>query len=170
MTFNQIIANPPYGKTGVDIVNKIINEIPYEDISILGTSAMLSKHNESLALEYVYIEGKILEPETDCNWVQQLIILGHKGRCKIIPATSLRHNDKTLPMPNEIRIPYACVGGGQVNRSLEPLLTRNRATSFILSVSDEEYSWIKKHWDEMEYVERFWWMHDHGLYKRFEIE
>lgn len=60
MRFTKILSNPPFGKIGVDITNIIMNEIPYQDIVILGTRTMLSKYCDKLALEYAYIEGYIL--------------------------------------------------------------------------------------------------------------
>lgn len=62
MHFDNIISNPPYGSIGVDIVSKIMYDVPHNDISILGTRAMLCKHNKHLALEYVYIERYTLSP------------------------------------------------------------------------------------------------------------
>lgn len=168
MKFDNILANPPYDKIGVEITNIIINEIPYKDISILGTRPMLGKHNERLALGYVYIEDYILEPPTKCKWVSQLVMLGHKGSCNVIPATCDGHNGKIRP--NELRVTFSSGMCGRMCQSLEPLLTRNRETSWIISVSDEDYEYIKKHWDRMDCVERFWWMHDHGLYKQFMVE
>ena len=165
MRFDCIIANPPYAKIGCDIVNKIMYDVPHDDISLLGTRAMLGKHNDKLCLEYIYIERYTLSPVTRCEWVQQLILLGHKGSCKVIPTTF--YSSKVEAKPNEIRIRFSAAFGGFIPGTLYALLTRNRATSMILSVSDEDYEYIKKHWGKMGYVERFWWMHDHGLYKRF---
>lgn len=164
MFFDCIIANPPYAKIGCDIVKKIMYDVPHKDISLLGTRAMLAKHNDRLALEYVYIEEYVLNPVCKVKWVSQLILLGHKGSCKVIPATCYRWKEVKS---NELRIAFSLEGKGISHETLVPLLTRNRATSLILSVSDEDYEYIKTHWDDMPYVDRFWWMHDHGLYKRF---
>lgn len=165
MRFDCILANPPYAKIGCDIVNKIMYDVPHEDISLLGTRAMLGKHNKHLALEYVYIEDYVLNPVCKVKWVQQLILLGHKGSCNVAD-TTYYEGHRVEEKPNEIRVSFmrasACVCG-----SIKTLLVRNRATSMILSVSDEDYEYIKKHWDKMNYIERFWWLHDHGLYKRF---
>ena len=168
MKFYNIIANPPYGKIGVDIVKKITKEIPYNDISILGTTAMLSKHNDCLALEYVYIRGHILSPVTKCTWVSQLILLGHKGKCGVIPIKCINHPKEI--QPNEIRIPFITRCCGNADRSLRCILTRNRDTSIILSLSDEDYEYIKKHWDGMTYIERFWWLVDKGFYKKYVVQ
>lgn len=168
MQIDNIIANPPYGKLGVDITNHIVNQVPHKDISILGTRAMLSKHNESLNLEYVYIEGYTLSPVTKCKWVAQVILLGHKGTCKVIPDKCDRHNGKI--MPNEIRVPFGIQCGGHFHIPVNVILTRNRVTSHIISVSDDDYEYIKEHWNDMSYIERFWWLHDHGLYKQFKVE
>lgn len=165
MNFDCIIANPPYAKIGCDIVNKIMYEVPYKDISLLGTRAMLGKHNKRLALEYVYIEDYVLNPECMVKWVRQLILLGHKGSCTVVPATYYNHKEEVKP--NEIRVAFPLGGTGQVHISWEPLVTRSRKTSEMLSVSDEDYEYIKQHWDGMSFVDRFWWLHDHGLYKRF---
>lgn len=165
MNFDCIIANPPYAKIGCDIVNKIMYEVPHKDISLLGTLAMLGKHNKRLALEYVYIGDYVLNPVCKVKWVQQLILLGHKGSCTVVPATYYNHKEEEKP--NELRIEFSSTGKGTSHETLNPLLTRNRATSLMLSVSDEDYEYIKTHWDDMPYVDRFWWLHDHGLYKRF---
>lgn len=168
MTFDHIYSNPPFGKIGVDIVNKITKETPYNDISILGTNAMLSKHNDVLALEYVYIEDYTLNPVTKCKWVGQLVLLGHKGECDVVPIKYINQPKEILP--NEIRIPFNSRGVGKANKSLNCILTRNRDTSIILSLSDEDYDYIKKHWDEMSHVERFWWLVDKGLYKKYVVQ
>ena len=168
MKFDQIYSNAPFGKIGVDIVNKITKEIPYNDISILGTTTMLSKHNDILALEYVYINEHILSPITKCTWVSQLILLGHKGKCDVVPIKCINHHKEILP--NEIRIPFILRCSGKIHVSLDCMLTRNRDTSIILSLSDEDYEYIKKHWDEMPHVERFWWLVDRGLYKKYVVQ
>lgn len=166
MNFDCIIANPPYGKKiGCDIVNKIMHDVPHKDISLLGTIAMLGKHNKRLTLEYVYIDDYVLNPVCKVKWVLQLILLGHKGSCTVVPATYYSHKEEVKP--NEIRVAFSLRGTGQVRMSWEALVTRSRKTSFMLSVSDEDYEYIKTHWDDMPYVDRFWWVHDHGLYKRF---
>ncbi len=160
-----IIANPPYAKIGCDIVNKIMYDVPHNDISLLGTTAMLCKHNNHLALEYVYIEGYVLNPVCKVKWVQQLILLGHKGNCKAIPSKCERHNGEIKS--NEIRVPFPMARAGNIHLSWETLLTRSRVTSWIISVPDEDYEYIKEHWGKMNAIQRFWWFHDHGLYKRF---
>lgn len=165
MKFDCIIANPPYGKIGVDITETLINEIPHKDISILGTRSMLGKHNENLSLEYVYIEDYVLNPLCKVKWVRQIILLGHKGSCNVIPSKVNGYIERI--MPNEIRVPYPMARNGQCRLLVHPLLTRSRITSYIISVSDEDYEYIREHWNEMNYVERFWWLHDRGLYKRF---
>lgn len=167
MTFDHIYSNPPFGKIGVDIVNKITKEIPYNDISILGTTAMLSKHNDVLSLEYVYIEDYILSPITKCKWVDQLILLGHKGECDVVPIRYYTY--KKEEKHNEIRIPFILVASGSLHISSRTLFTRNRVSSKIMSLSDEDYEYIEKHWDEMSYIERFWWLVDKGLYKKYVV-
>ena len=142
MTFDNIYSNPPFGKIGVDIVNKITKEVPYNEISILGTTAMLSKHNDVLALEYAYIEDYTLNPVTKCKWVGQLILLGHNGSCDVIPKKSSRRPKEIWP--NEIHIPFSPSGTGKICESSRKLITRNRDTSVILSLSDEDYEYIKK--------------------------
>ena len=169
MTYDCIYSNPPFGKIGVDIVNKITKEIPYNDISILGTTAMLSKHNDQLALEYVYIEGYTLSPVTKCKWVAQLILLGHKGKCDVISHSKYSGRAKE-ERPNEVRIPFSDTGKGVVTECSKIITTRNRNTSIILSLSDEDYEYIKEHWDDMSYVERFWWLVDKGLYKKYVVQ
>ena len=168
MTFDHIYSNPPFGKIGVDIVNKVTKEIPYNDISILGTTAMLSKHNDCLALEYVYIEDYTLNPVTKCKWVSQLILLGHNGSCDVIPNRYYAY--KKEEKHNEIRIPFSSHGKGKICESSRIITTRNRDTSIILSLSDEDYEYIKKHWDEMSHVERFWWLVDRGMYKKYVVQ
>ena len=168
MTFDHIYSNPPFAKLGVDIVNKITKEISYNDISILGTTAMLSKHNDVLALEYVYIGDYVLSPITKCKWVRQLILLGHKGKCDVIPIKCNNHPKEI--MPNELRIPFIERGSGHVNENIQRLLTRNRDTSIILSLSYEDYEYIKGHWDNMTYVERFLWLVDRGFYKKYVVQ
>ena len=168
MRFDNIIGNFPYGKIGVDITNFILKEISYNDISLLGTTAMLSKHNDVLALEHVYIEGYTLSPVTKCKWVVQLILLGHKGKCDVIPGKLINHPKEI--MPNEIRMAFSLRRSGNMRVTLKSILTRNRDTSIILSLSDKDYEYIKKHWDGMSYVERFWLLVDKGLYKKYVVQ
>ena len=165
MNFTKIIANPPFGKIGVDITNILINEIPHEDIVTLGTRSMLCKHNEHLALEYVYIEDYILEPATKCKWVQQIILLGYKGCCKVIPDIAYGPNSEVKP--NEIRFAFSEAIRGKSRMLFDTLTTRNRLTSMMLSLSDKDYEYLGSHWGGMSYVERFWWLHDHGMYSQF---
>ena len=166
MTFDHIIANPPYGKKlGGDITNKILNDIKYKDISILGTIAMLSKHNDCLALEYVYINGYTLSPITKCPWVGQLILMGHKGSCTVIKSVHIPRNAKV--QPNEMRISFSNQGNGQIRTNIDTLLIRNRNTSIIITISDKDMEYVKAHWDNMNYVERFWWLVEHQFYKKF---
>lgn len=168
MKFDYIYSNPPFGKIGVDIVNKITKEIPYNDISILGTTAMLSKHNDQLALEYAYIEDYTLSPITKCKWVSQLIILGYKGQCDVVPNICYIHTKEERP--NEIRIPFNEIAKGRVVECVKVITTRNRDTSKIMSLSDEDYEYIKKHWGGMTYIDRFWWMVDRGFYKKYVVQ
>lgn len=165
MNFTKILANPPFGKIGVDITNIIMNKIPHEDIVILGTRAMLCKHNEHLVLEYVYIEDYILEPVTKCKWVQQIVLLGYKGCCKVIPDITYGPNSEVKP--NEIRFAFSEASRGKSRMLFDTLTTRSRLTSMMLSLTDEGYEYLKKHWNGMSYVERFWWLHDHGMYSQF---
>ena len=169
MKFDHIYSNPPFGKIGVDIVNKITEEIPYNDISLLGTTAMLSKHNDCLDLEYVYIEDYTLNPVTKCKWVSQLILLGHKGECDVVPSKAYCGQRKE-EKPNEFRVTFGAEGSGLFYGTIYTRTTRNRDTSTILSLSDEDYEYIKKHWDEMPHVERFWWLVDRGLYKKYVVQ
>ena len=168
MKFDNIIGNFPFGKIGVDITNKITKEIPYNDISVLGTTAMLSKHNDVLSLEYVYIADYTLNPITKCKWVNQLILLGHKGSCDVVPKKYYSHTKEEKP--NEICIPFSSNSKGKVAEQLKVILTRNRDTSIILSLSDEDYEYIKKHWDGMSHVERFWWLVDKGFYNKYVVQ
>lgn len=165
MTFDHIIGNFPYGKIGVDITNKILNNIEYKDISLLGTNAMLGKHNDCLALEYVYIEGYTLSPISKCPWVRQLVLLGHKGSCTVIKSVHIPRNAEV--QPNEIRISFGNQGNGQVRMNIDTLLTRNRNTSIIISISDKDMEYVKAHWNTMNYVERFWWLVQHRFYKKY---
>ena len=169
MTFDHLYSNPPFGKIGVDIVNKITKEIPYNDISILGTTAMLSKHNDCLALEYVYIADYTLNPVTKCKWVSQLILLGHKGSCDVLNKISYSGIAKE-EKPNELRLQFGKASSGRNQGTLKSKITRNRNTSTILSLSNEDYEYIKEHWDSMTHVERFWWLVDKGLYKKYVVQ
>ena len=167
MTFDNIIANPPYSKLGVDIVNKIIKGVSYRDISMLGTRLMFKNHNDVLNIEYVYIKDYTLSPVTKCKWVRQIILLGHKGQCKVIPKRSYCAMKLKTEQPNEIRITFSNEGNGMFPMNLSNILGRKRSTSIMLSLSDEDYEYIKAHWDNMTRIERFWWLHDHGFFKNY---
>ena len=167
MMFDNIIANPPYSKLGTDIVNKIIKEVPYKDISMLGTRAMFKKHNDVLNIEYVYICDYTLSPVTKCKWVKQIILLGHKGQCKFMPKRSHTVKEIKTEQPNEIRITFSNEGSGIFSMTLNNILYRKRSTSIILPLSDGDYEYIKNHWDNMTRIGRFWWLHDHGFFSRY---
>ena len=165
MTFDNIIANPPYSKIGRDITKHVLEEIPYNDISMLGTRAMFRKHNDVLDIEYVYIKDYVLNPLSKVKWAEQVILLGHKGQCKVIPSRGLR--GLVSGQPNEIRVPFPQEYSGDIHISLNCLLTRSIKTSIILPLSDGDYEYIKTYWNDMTRVERFWWLYDKGLYCRY---
>ena len=167
MIFDFILSNCPFGTAGISIVNKLMEEVPSNEVSLLGTTQMLSKHNDQLALEYVYIEKNVLKPKIRFNWVQQMIVLGWTGKCKVCPTKYYSHKEE--PKPNEIRITYALQGGGEIRMSINAMLNRNRDTSVMLSLSDKDYKYFLEHWKDMDNVDRFHWLVDMGLYKRFEI-
>lgn len=166
MTFDNIIANPPYSKIGCDITKYILGNVSYKDISMLGTRAMFRKHNDVLNIEYVYIKDWVLNPLSKVKWVEQVILLGHKGHCEVVPARVFHHH--CPERSNEIRVPFPMGYTGELSISLNCLLTRSRKTSYILYLSDGDYEYIKAHWDNMTYVERFWWLYDKGFYTRYE--
>ena len=165
MTFDNIIANPPYSKIGGDRTKQIRNNVSYGDISMLGTRAMFKKHNDVLDIEYVYIANWVLNPLSKIKWVEQVILLGHKGRCEVVPSRGLSYNCPEHPY--EIRMPFPMGHTGDIHVSLNFLLTRSRKTSVILYLSDGDYEYIKAHWDNMTRVERFWWLYDKGLYIKY---
>lgn len=165
MTFDNIIANPPYSKIGCDITKYILGNVSYRDISMLGTRAMFRKHNDVLNIEYVYIRDWVLNPLSKVKWVKQIILLGHKGHCEVVPARVVRNHSPEHP--NEIRVPFSICYSGCLGISLNPLLTRSRKTSNMLYLSDEDYGYITAHWDNMTRIERFWWLYDKGLYARY---
>lgn len=166
MTFDNIIANPPYSKIGRDITKYILDNVSYRDISMLGTGAMFRKHNDVLNIEHVYITDWVLNPLSKVKWVKQTILLGHKGHCEVVPAKAVpRHCPER---PNEIRVPFPMRHSGDLHISLNFLLTRSRKTSCMLYLSDEDYEYITAHWDNMTRTERFWWLYDKGLYTRYE--
>ena len=166
MTFDNIIANPPYSKIGCDITKYILGNVPYGDISMLGTRAMFRKHNDVLNIEYVYIKDWVLNLLSKVEWVKQVILLGHKGHCEVVPSKASRHH--YLERPNEIRVPFILECTGDLHISLNCLLTRSRKTSNLLYLSDGDYEYITAHWDNMTSIERFWWLYDKGLYTRYE--
>ena len=165
MTFDNIITNPPYSKIGCDITKYILSNVSYKDISILGTRAMFRKHNDVLNIEYVYIEDWVLNPLIKVRWVKQVILLGHKGHCEVVPSKVFSNH--CPERPNEIRVPFPMENSGSIHISLNYLLTRSRKTSYIFYLSDGDYEYIKAHWDNMTRIERFWWLYDKGLYARY---
>lgn len=167
MTFDNIIANPPYSKIGCDITKYILYNVSYKDMSMLGTRAMFKKHNDVLNIEYVYIENYTLSPVTKCKWVQQLILLGHKGQCEVIPKRSYDFRRVKSEQPNEIRISFSKECTGMLNTSLSNILNRERSTSIMLSLNDGDYEYIKTYWGNMTNIERFWWLHDHGFFNSY---
>lgn len=139
MTFNNIIGNFPYGKIGCDITNFILKYIPYNDISMLGTRAMFRKHNDVLNIEYVYITNWVLNPISKIKWVEQLILLGHKGHCEVVPTKVFNHHSPEHP--NEIRVAFSMETTGEIRAFINTLLTRSRKTSRILCLSDGDYEY-----------------------------
>lgn len=71
---------------------------------MLGTRAMFNKHNDVLDIEYVYITDLVLNPLSKVKWVKQVILLGHKGHCEVVPSRISRHHYPECS--NEIRVPF----------------------------------------------------------------
>lgn len=170
MKFTKILANPPFGKIGVDITNIIMNEIPHEDIVILGTRTMLLKHCDKLALEYAYIENYVLNPFTKVKWVSQIIILGHPGKTLVSEQRTHRITEKGWEYPHEreFRIPFIRCTGGNLIISYKCSITRSRSSSLIIELTEDEWEKLKNR-DNLNPYERFMFCIEIGGYRHLEI-
>ena len=170
MNFTKIIANPPFGKIGVDITNIIMNKIPHEDIVILGTRAMLLKHCDKLALKYCYIDNYVLNPITKCKWVEQMILLGCNGKTLVSEQRTHRTTEKGWEEPHEreFRSPFMLSNNGNITIYYRTLTTRSRDSSLIVELTEEEWEKLKS-WDKWNTYERFLFCIEIGMYRRLEI-
>lgn len=170
MEFTKIIANPPFGKIGVDITNIIMDEIPHQDIVILGTRAMLLKHCDKLALKYCYIENYVLNSLTKCKWVKQIVLLGCNGKTVVSEQRTRRITEKGWEEPHEreLRVSFMECSNGNIRSSYEKLTTRSRSSSLIVELTDDEWEKLKN-WDSWSSYERFLFCVEVGMYRRLEI-
>lgn len=171
MQIDNIIANPPYGKIGVDITNHIMNQVPHKDISILGTRAMLLKHCDKLALKYCYIENYVMNPLTKVKWVSQIILLGHNGKTLVSEQRThcIKEKDWEEPHKREFRIPFMESSSGNLRHSYKCIKSRSRSTSLIVELTEDEWEKLKN-WDNWNPYERFLFCIEIGMYRRLEIE
>lgn len=170
MQIDNIIANPPYGKIGVDITNHIMNQVPHKDISTLGTMAMLNKHCDKLALEYCYIENYVLNPFTKVKWVRQIILLGHTGKTLVSEQRTHSITEKGWGEPHkrEFRLPFMGGPNGTTRCSYECLINRSRSSSILIELTEDEWEKLKN-WDNWNPYERFLFCIEIGIYRRLEI-
>lgn len=76
MTFDNIIANPPYGKIGVDITKAVIKQNPDSNYAMLGTRNMFKPfYADTLACAFVQIGTYELGSNKKLDWgVEQAIL------------------------------------------------------------------------------------------------
>lgn len=91
MTFDHIIANPPYGKIGCDITRNVIENNPDSNYAMLGTKSMFKPfYADTLACQFVQIGQYEFGSNKKLDWgVEQAILLATNGR------TEVRWNHRT---------------------------------------------------------------------------
>lgn len=99
MTFDCIIANPPYGKIGCDITKKVIEQNPDSNYAMLGTRSMHKPfYADTLACQFVQIGQYELGSNQKLDWgVEQAILLATNGWTEVIDNRK-KKGDNTVQM------------------------------------------------------------------------
>ena len=86
MNFECIIANPPYGKIGVDVTKNVIKQNPDSNYAMLGTRSMYKAfYADTLACQFVQIGRYELGSNVKLDWgVEQAILLATNGRTEVV--------------------------------------------------------------------------------------
>jgi len=86
MTFDCIIANPPYAKIGCDITKKVIEQNPDSNYAMLGTRSMFKPfYADTLACAFVQIGKYELGTNKKLDWgVEQAILLATNGWTEVV--------------------------------------------------------------------------------------
>lgn len=86
MTFDCILANPPYGKIGCDITKKVIEQNPDSNYAMLGTRSMFKPfYADTLACQFVQIGRYELGSNQKLEWgVEQAILLATNGWTEVV--------------------------------------------------------------------------------------
>lgn len=86
MTFDCIIANPPYAKIGCDITKKVIEQNPDSNYAMLGTRSMFKPfYADTLACAFVQIGKYELGSNVKLDWgVEQAILLATNGWTEVV--------------------------------------------------------------------------------------
>lgn len=86
MNFDCIIANPPYGKIGVDVTKNVIKQNPDSNYAMLGTRSMFKPfYADTLACQFVQIGKYELGSNVKLDWgVEQAILLATNGWTEVV--------------------------------------------------------------------------------------
>ena len=86
MNFDCILANPPYGKIGVDITRNVIKQNPDSNYAMLGTRSMFKPfYADTLACQFVQIGKYELGSNQKLDWVvEQAILLATNGWTEVV--------------------------------------------------------------------------------------
>jgi len=85
MNFDNILANPPYGKIGCDITKKVIEQNPDSNYAMLGTRSAFKKYYDKLACQFVQIGQYELGTNKKLDWgVAQAILLATNGWTEVV--------------------------------------------------------------------------------------
>lgn len=86
MNFDCIIANPPYGKIGVDVTKNVIKQNPDSNYAMLGTRSMFKPfYADTLACQFVQIGRYELGSNVKLDWgVEQAILLATNGWTEVV--------------------------------------------------------------------------------------
>lgn len=86
MTFDCIIANPPYAKIGCDITKAVIKKNPDSNYAMLGTRSMFKPfYADTLACAFIQIGRYELGSNAKLDWgVEQAILLATNGWTEVV--------------------------------------------------------------------------------------
>jgi hypothetical protein len=96
MTFDNILANPPYAKIGVDITRNVIEQNPDSNYAMLGTRSMFKPfYADTLACAFVQIGKYELGSNKKLDWgVEQAILLATNGWTEVVDNRKKEGNNK----------------------------------------------------------------------------
>ena len=136
MTFDNILANPPYGDIGTEIASTMVYHA--KEWSYLGTPSMVKVNCHKVSAWCVYIESYVLQGSffERLDWVNQTIWLAHNGECIYLPKKT---KTGVITSPWNVRVGFSMhYKGWNTYMDKNKLVSRNPETSDILNVGTME--------------------------------